>query len=334
MTTNLAPTLEYILAIKEDIRKAINSRGGVVTGGVPFEQWGSVLAGLAFDEDTIQNPKTKPVKATPAIPETPALPVVTPHNPTDLPSDFDIRTSGLTPIAVGFAYGSLQFDFTGAVGSVEEIVFDDGEGNKSGMVQNIFNQGPSTIHRQVIDITDEFYYLNTRYYSVGDISARGGPTEFYSIIEIVNSVDAYPSLIRMGGNNNYIAPAVRWSTDGIEIVRDNTLYFMPENGEATSEPNNWVIADSLVKNNSLYLLIMVAKASYEVNECLMLGIYITGKDFVEPVLPDYGPIHIMDCPKNQYARTKIVEETLSGSNLYSNGDGFKYLAVDLNAGWV
>ena len=121
MTSNLIPTLEYIASIKEDIRLAINSRGGVVTGGVPFEQWGSILAGLVFDEDTVQNPGTKPVKPTPA-PLPPAPPVVTPINPTDLPSDFDIGTSGLTPIAVGFAYGSLQFDFTGAVGSVEEVI--------------------------------------------------------------------------------------------------------------------------------------------------------------------------------------------------------------------
>ena len=118
MAANILPTLEYIQAIKVDIADAIISRGGELSG-IPFEQWGSILAGLVFDEDTVQNPKTKPVKATPAIPETPALPVVTPHNPTDLPFDFDIRTSGLTPIAVGFAYGSLQFDFTGAVGSVE-----------------------------------------------------------------------------------------------------------------------------------------------------------------------------------------------------------------------
>ena len=117
MTTNLTPTLEYIHDIKEDIRLAINSRGGVVTGGVPFEQWGSVLAGLAFSQGTVQYPGTKPVKPKPK-----PTPVVTPYNPADLPSDFDIGTSGLTPIAVGFAYGSLQFDFTGAVGSVEGLI--------------------------------------------------------------------------------------------------------------------------------------------------------------------------------------------------------------------
>lgn len=63
MTTNIIPTIEFISLIKEDIRDAITSRGGNLDG-VVFEQWGAVLSGLVFSQDTVQSSKEKPSKVT------------------------------------------------------------------------------------------------------------------------------------------------------------------------------------------------------------------------------------------------------------------------------
>ncbi len=46
--TNTQAVLAYLQSIKADIRAAIVARGGNVEG-VPFEQWGDVVAGLSFD---------------------------------------------------------------------------------------------------------------------------------------------------------------------------------------------------------------------------------------------------------------------------------------------
>lgn len=115
ITSNILPILEYIAAIKEDIRDAIVSRGGNLNG-IPFTQWHTVVAGLSFGDDPVP---TKPVPVKPVPPPPPLVPVVTPINPVTLPPNYDMATDGLTPISVAFAYGALQFDFTGEIGSVE-----------------------------------------------------------------------------------------------------------------------------------------------------------------------------------------------------------------------
>ena len=55
MTPQLQTALDFIASVKADIYNAITSKGGNLNG-VPFEQWGSVIAGLQFGQPTHPDP--------------------------------------------------------------------------------------------------------------------------------------------------------------------------------------------------------------------------------------------------------------------------------------
>jgi hypothetical protein len=107
MFTQVQNKLTYIRLVKDDIRSAIEARGGNLTG-VPFDQWGTVIRAMSFGIAPIS-----PMPA-PRLPET--------ISPINTPPNYDPATDGLTPISVAFAYGVLQFDFTGEEGSIEVVI--------------------------------------------------------------------------------------------------------------------------------------------------------------------------------------------------------------------